>query len=623
METSAAPVPAVEPSGEPPSSRPSGVRTFLERASARWRRLVTAWRRSLQLRAVATTVLLSALAMLGAGIFLSNQIADGLFQERFGQVQEESVRGLNQVKSNFESAATTDRSSTVAFVNDTLKLVEGDGASVQRDFILTPLPSSENIYVTNTASGGLTTAVIPASLAVTVRDNPGVYWESISFPHATYDTPGLAFGTKVQLPPGREYALYLVYDLESVQQTLDFIHRVLAIGGLLLLCVTGGIAWYTTRLVVRPVSNAALVSEKLAAGELQERLEVHGEDEIARLGTSFNRMATSLQDQITQLATLSQMQQRFVSDVSHELRTPLTTVRMAAEVLHDAREEFDPINRRSAELLYNQVERFQTLLNDLLEISRFDAGVAVLDAEVLDLVPVVRRVVDTASMHAENLGSELRVHVPDDGCTVEMDHRRIERIIRNLVMNAVEHGEGEPIDITVAQDEHAVAVTVRDHGIGMDPEDAARVFDRFWRGDPARARTTGGSGLGLSIATEDTRLHGGWLQAWGEKGDGACFRLTLPRNLGDPVGSSPLPLAPHSRLRLGQSLGFEETSPHTASLPTLPSGGFALPGSILRAVPPAERATIAHPEVDGDPVHDQDATADDEPETGHPGGSNA
>lgn len=628
MQTSAAAAPAAEPSGEPPSPHRSGLRISLERLGTRWRGLVTAWRRSLQLRAVATTVLLSALAMLGAGIFLSNQIADGLFQERFGQVQEESVRGLNQVKSNFESAATTDRSSTVAFVNDTLKLVEGDGASVQRDFILTPLPSSENIYVTNTASGGLTTAVIPETLAATVRDNPGVYWESISFPHATYDTPGLAFGTKVQLPPGREYALYLVYDLESVQQTLDFIHRVLAIGGILLLCVTGGIAWYTTRLVVRPVSNAAMVSEKLAAGELQERLEVHGEDEIARLGTSFNRMATSLQDQITQLATLSQMQQRFVSDVSHELRTPLTTVRMAAEVLHDAREEFDPINRRSAELLYNQVERFQTLLNDLLEISRFDAGVAVLDAEVLDMVPVVRRVVETASLHAENLGSELRVHAPDDGCMVEMDPRRIERIIRNLVMNAVEHGEGQPIDITVAQDEHAVAVTVRDHGIGMDPEEAARVFDRFWRGDPARARTTGGSGLGLSIATEDTRLHGGWLQAWGEKGDGACFRLTLARNLGDPVGSSPLPLTPHSRMTLGQALSVEESSPHTASLPTLPSGGFALPGSILRAVPPAERAIAPQAGGDGDVVHEldataDDATADDEPETGNQGGRHA
>lgn len=641
METSAADTPAAEPDdGEPPASRAPFRRPRPEQEGSRWKRMVTAWRRSLQLRAVATTVLLSALAMLGAGIFLSNQIADGLFQERFNQVQEESVRGLNQVKSNFESAATTDRSSTVAFVNDTLKLVEGDGASVQRDFILTPLPSSENIYVTNTASGGLTTAVIPDSLSTTVKDSPGVYWESISFPHASYDTPGLAFGTTVQLPPGRDYALYLVYDLDSVQQTLDFIHRVLAIGGVLLLFVTGGIAWYTTRLVVRPVSTAALASEKLAAGQLQERLEVHGEDEIARLGTSFNRMATNLQDQITQLATLSQMQQRFVSDVSHELRTPLTTVRMAAEVLHDAREDFDPINRRSAELLYNQVERFQTLLNDLLEISRFDAGAALLDAEVLDLVPVVRRVVDTASLHAENLGSELRVHLPDDGCAVEMDPRRIERIIRNLVMNAVEHGEGNPIDITVGQDEYAVAITVRDHGIGMGPEEASRVFDRFWRGDPARARTTGGSGLGLSIATEDTRLHGGWLQAWGEKGEGACFRLTLPRHLGELLGSSPLPLTPHTQLALGQSLGTGESAPYTASLPTLPTGNLALPGSILRAVPPSERATAEAPAPDpvapapvgrqaagrGSPkspeANDPDSIADDEPGTGKQGGPN-
>lgn len=634
MQTSAADTPAAEPDdGEPPASRAPFQRPRPEQEGSRWKRMVTAWRRSLQLRAVATTVLLSALAMLGAGIFLSNQIADGLFQERFNQVQEESVRGLNQVKSNFESAATTDRSSTVAFVNDTLKLVEGDGASVQRDFILTPLPSSENIYVTNTASGGLTNAVIPDSLAATVKDSPGVYWESISFPHASYDTPGLAFGTTVQLPPGRDYALYLVYDLDSVQQTLDFIHRVLAIGGVLLLFVTGGIAWYTTRLVVRPVSTAALASEKLAAGQLQERLEVHGEDEIARLGTSFNRMATNLQDQITQLATLSQMQQRFVSDVSHELRTPLTTVRMAAEVLHDAREDFDPINRRSAELLYNQVERFQTLLNDLLEISRFDAGAALLDAEVLDLVPVVRQVVDTASLHAENLGSELRVHLPQEGCAVEMDPRRVERIIRNLVMNAVEHGEGNPIDITVGQDEYAVAITVRDHGIGMGPEEASRVFDRFWRGDPARARTTGGSGLGLSIATEDTRLHGGWLQAWGEKGEGACFRLTLPRHLGELLGSSPLPLMPHTQLALGQLLGTGESAPYTASLPTLPTGSLALPGSILRAVPPSERATAEAPapmggqdEGRGSPTspedNDPDSIADDEPGTEKQGGSN-
>ncbi|MGG5752472.1 MtrAB system histidine kinase MtrB [Zafaria sp. Z1313] len=523
----------------------------------------------MQWRTVAATVLLSALAMLGTGVFLSNQIASGLFQERFRQVQEESVRGLNQVKSNFASVETTDRSSTVAFVNDTLRLVEGDGASVQRDFVLTPLPSSENIYVTNTASGGLTTGVIPDELAQTVRENAGVYWQSLEYPRDNVDVPGLAFGTKVSLPPGREYALYLIYDLSSVQETLDYIHRVLVLGGALLLLVTGGIAWYTTRLVVRPVSNAALVSEKLADGQLEERMEVKGEDELARLGNSFNRMATSLQDQITQLATLSQMQQRFVSDVSHELRTPLTTVRMAAEVLHGAREDFDPVNRRSAELLYNQVERFQNLLGDLLEISRFDAGAAVLDAEPLDIVPVVRRVADTAEPHARQAGTALRIHVPPTGgCVVEMDPRRIERVLRNLVLNAVEHGEGRPIDISVAGDDFAVAVTVRDHGIGMSPEDAARVFDRFWRADPARARTTGGSGLGLSISAEDTRLHGGWLQAWGESGNGACFRLTLPRRIGQPLGSSPLPLAPQHRLP-ASTRTVTGTTPATGSLNTV------------------------------------------------------
>lgn len=211
------------------------------------------------------------------------------------------------------------------------------------------------------------------------------------------------------MPPGRDYGLYLVYDLSSVQQSLDFINRTMALGGVILLVVMGGITWYVTRAVVRPVADAAEVSEKLAAGELQERMRVSGEDEIARLGNSFNHMAQSLQEQITQLASLSQMQQRFVSDVSHELRTPLTTVRMAAEVLYGARSDFDPINKRSAELLYNQVDRFENLLNDLLEVSRFDAGVAVLDADPTDLVAVARRVVDFARPHADAMGSALRM----------------------------------------------------------------------------------------------------------------------------------------------------------------------------------------------------------------------
>lgn len=519
------------------------------------------WARSMQLRTVVITVLLSTLALLGTGVFLSQQIANGLFQERLRQVESEAYRGLTQVKSTLEAVNSTDRTGTVAFVRDTLRTLEGDGATVQRDFILTPLPGEGNIYVSAQASGGMTSAVLPEQLVTAVRENPGQYWQSIGIPNANGVSPGLAFGTKVALPPGREYGLYLVYDLESVQETLNYIHRVLGLAGILLLLVIGGIAWYVTRQSLQPVAHAAAVSEKLAAGHLEERMDVYGEDEVARLAQSFNRMADNLQEQIHQLESLSHMQQRFVSDVSHELRTPLTTVRMAAEVLHDAREEFDPINRRSAELLYNQVERFQSLLNDLLEISRFDAGVVDLDSDNWDLKPIVQRAVDLAQIHADRIGAELRTHYPQGPVVGSMDPRRIERVVRNLVLNAVEHSEGKPIDIFVSENDTAVAVGVRDHGIGLTEEAASRVFDRFWRADPARARTTGGSGLGLSIATEDVRLHGGRLEAWGHVGDGSHFVMTLPKSRGEAIEELPIALIPADAPELPEVAAEPEAEP--------------------------------------------------------------
>lgn len=519
------------------------------------------WARSMQLRTVVITVLLSTLALLGTGVFLSQQIANGLFQERLRQVESEAYRGLTQVKSTLEAVNSTDRTGTVAFVRDTLRTLEGDGATVQRDFILTPLPGEGNIYVSAQASGGMTSAVLPEQLVTAVRENPGQYWQSIGIPNANGVSPGLAFGTKVALPPGREYGLYLVYDLESVQETLNYIHRVLGLAGILLLLVIGGIAWYVTRQSLQPVAHAAAVSEKLAAGHLEERMDVYGEDEVARLAQSFNRMADNLQEQIHQLESLSHMQQRFVSDVSHELRTPLTTVRMAAEVLHDAREEFDPINRRSAELLYNQVERFQSLLNDLLEISRFDAGVVDLDSDNWDLKPIVQRAVDMAQIHADRIGAELRTHYPQGPVVGSMDPRRIERVVRNLVLNAVEHSEGKPIDIFVSENDTAVAVGVRDHGIGLTEEAASRVFDRFWRADPARARTTGGSGLGLSIATEDVRLHGGRLEAWGHVGDGSHFVMTLPKSRGEAIEELPIALIPADAPELPEVAAEPEAEP--------------------------------------------------------------
>lgn len=536
------------------------------------------WRRSLQFRTVFTTLLLAVTSFSAVGAYLSNQIANNLFQERLTQAESETRYYVKQVQETFDGAQVTDQSSVITLVYDTLNAVEGRGSVIQRRYVFEAKPEQtkpRNRWVESRASDQLTVSVIPPGLRTAVQDSgKDQYWASTVIPVGTEDRPGIAVGNLVTFN-GTVYELYLIYDVNTAQQTLDEIQGVLLAGGAVLVLMIGAIAWYVTRNVVSPVSHAALVSEKLAAGQLQERMVVKGEDEVARLGASFNHMAASLQEQITQLAMLSQMQQRFVSDVSHELRTPLTTVRMAAEVLYDARHDFDPINKRSAELLYNQVERFQSLLADLLEISRFDAGVAMLDAEPEDILQVVAHVIDGAAPVAAEYGSEIILRAPTVGIVAEMDARRIDRILRNLILNAVEHGEGRPVTVTVSANQSAVGIAVRDQGIGMTPAEAARVFDRFWRADPARARTTGGSGLGLSIAMEDTKLHNGWLQAWGNKGRGANFRLTIPLRQGEEIDRSPVQLEPEDIILpdVPQSKNVLVLGPGPTAAPEVPTGG--------------------------------------------------
>ena len=544
------------------------------------------WRTSLQFRTVATTLLIASVAVVGVGGYLAGQISSGLFNERLIQAQQESARGTTQVQENFSNASLSDQPRVSTYVVDTLKLLEVGGADDNRKYLMVKIPGQNSkLAVSSSDSGGVTAAIIPDELRKTVQNSSdGQFWQSIALPTGSAGVhPAVVVGSQVDLLNTR-YELYMIYDLNSAQMTLNYIQSVLWLAGGILLVLIGVIVWYVTRTVVSPVSQAAAVSEKLAAGELEERMVVTGEDEMARLATSFNKMATSLQDQIMALATLSDMQQRFVSDVSHELRTPLTTVRMAAEVLYDAREDFDPINKRSSELLFHQVERFELLLADLLEISRFDAGVADLDVESLDIFSVIHSAIDGAAPVAEAKSTVLSVvtRLLNQKCVVEMDSRRIDRILRNLVFNAVEHSEGKPVKIFVSADENAVSVAVRDYGIGMSADSVEHVFDRFWRADAARARTTGGSGLGLSIAMEDAKLHNGWLDAWGVPGEGSCFRLTLPRRRGGVLEHSPVPLPPD-----GGKAG-EANSPSTGSL-LMNTGAMGVVGALG-----ALKSSLAH-----------------------------
>jgi two-component system sensor histidine kinase MtrB len=237
------------------------------------------------------------------------------------------------------------------------------------------------------------------------------------------------------------------------------------------------------------------------------------------------------------------MQQRFVSDVSHELRTPLTTMKLTADYLYSEKENFDDLSKRSVEIMHSQMDRFDQLLADLLEISRYDAAGVKPQYEVHDLNGIVGSALESIQQFADSKGVYLEVEIPSGAVQCEVDVVRIERILNNLLTNAIEHSEGKPVKIRVAQNETAVAVSVTDQGIGMNDAELAQAFNRFWRADPSRKRTTGGTGLGLAISIEDAQLHSGVLEVTAAPNLGACFRLTLPKRQDVAIEDSPLKLA--------------------------------------------------------------------------------
>ncbi len=378
------------------------------------------------------------------------------------------------------------------------------------------------------------------------------WWQSIGLPtESGVDVPAIVVGQQLEMPDVGVFEIYLAYPMTDVAETLAFVQFTLWVMGIALIVLVVGVVWIVMRFVSTPIVDVAKTSARFAAGDLSARLDVHGEDELATLARSFNQMADSIESQIRELAELSRVQQRFVSDVSHELRTPLTTIRLAAGMLYDERENFNPVAARSAELLHEQVSRFEELLVDLLEISRYDAGSVQLEREQVSLSALTGALTEDMAALATRHGGELRFRGDDGPDFVDIDPRRVRRILRNLIGNAIEHGEHQPIDITVASNESAVAVGVRDYGLGMEPGHVERVFDRFWRGDPSRQRTLGGTGLGLSIALGDATLHGGTLEVWSHIGVGTHFVLTLPRRAHEEIGASPISVEPIAQLEEG------------------------------------------------------------------------
>nr|QLJ99565.1 HAMP domain-containing histidine kinase [Micromonospora carbonacea] len=501
------------------------------------------WRRSLQVRVVTITLVASSLLVGGFAYLIADKITNILLENAETDVRLRLSSGSDYAAKQFSLFSQAQEAQLQDTIDGTVNyLAGGDPQQTSGVVVAITADNYTGIIEPRSSPDVDVRPLISRELRATVAD--GNIASQIRTGRLTGDTTKyLVYGSPVPTRFGQVELYYLVPLTRQDATATDARATVVATGAALVLLL-GLLAALVTRLVVTPVRVAARTAQRLSAGLLDQRMAVNGEDDLALLAASFNQMATNLQRQILRLEEMSRLQRRFTSDVSHELRTPLTTVRMAADLIFAEREEFEPAVARSAELLQAELDRFEELLTDLLEISRFDAGFAMLDAEPTDLVPVVHRVTDRLAGLAERVGVTIDLDMPDTPVIAEVDPRRVERVLRNLVGNAVEHGEGKPVLITLGQDRAAVAVTVRDHGVGLKPGEEKLVFNRFWRADPSRARQTGGTGLGLSISLEDARLHGGWLEAWGAPGQGAQFRLTLPARSGDRLTTSPLRLVP-------------------------------------------------------------------------------
>ncbi|MEY3278124.1 MAG: hypothetical protein RLZZ426_610 [Actinomycetota bacterium] len=504
------------------------------------------WKRSLTVRVLLTAVSLSVIVATSVSMFAITQVRDGLVAERRANSISQATIGLVSAIRVVNSLPTAQTSADRMSMVDAVVAAVAAPAGTSGEFEVLLLATAGEVVAGSPERG--TNQIADQSVTENIRKTVVAEGAQVlQFGTLQYldghVEPGIVIGSPINLPGIGEYELYQLFPLADEVATLSLMSSSIAVAGLLMVIALIGTSWLLTRQVVRPIRQAAQSAERLRSGRLTERLAVRGEDDLAKLANSFNSMAISLQEQIRRLENLSRVQQRFVSDVSHELRTPLTTIRMASELLYASSENLDPSSARAVELLQQQSERFETLLNDLLEISRLDAGAVKLEIDEVDIEALIHRVIDGLENVSEKQQVKIQTIISPSVGSVSCDVRRIDRIVRNLIANAIEHAPNSVLKIAAAGDENAIAIVVRDLGSGLQPGEAALVFNRFWRADPSRQRTIGGTGLGLSISLEDARIHGGWLEADGEPGKGASFRLVLPRVSGGDVLQAPLPLS--------------------------------------------------------------------------------
>jgi len=509
-------------------------------------KLISGFRRSLFLKVFSLSAVVSLVLITAIGSTLYNRLEDGIYKDKIASSISEGRAAIQFAKYRFTIESLNAKPNFSSLAEEIVKSTNVSAAESGREVVLIQAKGLKLRGVpASLTSNFLQPESVPKTFRKATLKSDELTWERGTLSYVNkLELPGLFVGGVLDIPKLGKYEMYMAYDFVAQERSVNLIGRSLWVTGFLLLILILLTASFVLRISVKPIRIAAEIAESITTGDLKSRMTVRGEDETARLGIAFNQMATTLAEQISRLENLSRIQQRFVSDVSHELRTPLTTIRMAADVISGSRATFEPNVARSAELLQSQIEKFEQLLQDLLEVSRFDAEAATLNFTKLDLNVVVKKCIADLAPVAGEKGAEINLLTNSERTLIDGDSRRLERIIRNLLNNAIDHSEGGPIDITLAENESAVSLGVRDYGIGIQKQYWNRVFDRFWRADPSRSRERGGTGLGLSIAQEDAILHGGDIKVWGEIGKGANFVLTVPKTAGTPIGSYPLNPSP-------------------------------------------------------------------------------
>jgi two-component system sensor histidine kinase MtrB len=376
-----------------------------------------------------------------------------------------------------------------------------------------------NPYVSEARLLGLLDRLSPELKAIVAQGRLGYQWTTVAGPE-TGSQPVLVVGGRL---PSMGPDFYLVFDATPIEQALGQLRLALLGGAFLLIVLAGLAAGAVARGILRPVEAASRAAERIGAGDLSARVPGGGRDEFGRWAGAFNEMAATLESTVHDLETAEARNRRFVSDVSHELRTPLTAIVAEASILRAHLDALPPDAGRASELLIADVGRLRLLVEELMELSRFDAAAERLVVQRVDLASLVPAIVASRLPGAQ-------VQLGAGPLVVETDPRRLDRILGNLLDNAAEHAPGSAVDVSVGptgDDDNALAVDIADRGPGVPAAALPHLFERFFKADPAR--TAGSSGLGLAIAAEHAALLGGTLRARPRPGGGLVFELRLPR----------------------------------------------------------------------------------------------